>query len=161
VVLDDRTSQIICWLGFDEWQRFQNTLRRDTLVFASGEIRAVQREGRELEHRLYPKNFWDLDAVMRERADRVTLHWQKPAVEPAALRSRLSAWRSDHGAAVTLDSVNGRARAILDFGPQWRMRVDEAALTELRRLLGDGAVRVDYRRFVAPQSAKMDYGYGE
>ena len=161
VVLDDRTSQIICWLGFDEWQRFQNTLRRDTLVFASGEIRAVQREGRELEHRLYPKNFWDLDAVMRERADRVTLHWQKPAVEPAALRSRLSAWRSDHGAAVTLDYVNGRARAILDFGPQWRMRVDEAALTELRRLLGDGAVRVDYRRFVAPQSAKMDYGYGE
>ena len=161
IVLDDRTSQIICWLGFDEWQRFQNTLRRDTLVFASGEIRAVQREGRELEHRLYPKGFWDLDAVMRERADRVTLNWQKPALEPAALRSRLGAWRSDHGATVTLEYVNGRARATQDFGPQWRMRVDEAALTELRRLLGDGAVRVDYRRFVAPQSAKMDYGYGE
>ena len=161
VVLDDRTAQIICWLGFDEWQRFQNTLRRDTLVFASGEIRAVQREGRDLEHRLYPKNFWDLDAVMRERADRVTLNWRKPTAEPAALRSRLSAWRSDHGAAVTLEYWNGRARATLDFGPQWRMRVDEAALTELRRLLGDGAVKVDYKRFVAPQSAKMDYGYGE
>ncbi|MDE0854292.1 MAG: DNA polymerase III subunit alpha, partial [Nevskia sp.] len=161
IILDDRTAQIICWLGFDEWQRFQNTLRRDTLVFASGEVRAVQRDGRDLEHRLYPRGFWDLDAVMRERADRVTLHWRKPAAEPAALRSRLSAWRSDHGAAVTLEYWNGRARATLDFGPQWRMRVDEAALSELRRLLGDGAVRVDYKRFVAPQSAKMDYGYGE
>jgi len=39
--------------------------------------------------------------------------------------------------------------------------VDEAALTELRRLLGDGAVRVDYRRFVAPQPTRMEYGYGE
>jgi DNA polymerase-3 subunit alpha len=160
IVLDDRTAQIVCWLGFDEWQKFQNTLRRDTLVFASGEIRAVQREGRELEYRLYARGFWDLDAVMRERAERVTLHWRKPALEPAALQQRLGAWRSDHGATVTLDYWNGRARATLDFGPQWRLRMDEAALTELRRLLGEGAVRVDYRRFVA-QSAKMDYGYGE
>ena len=161
LVLDDRTAQIICWLGFEEWQRFQNTLRRDTLVFASGEIRAVQREGRDLEHRLYPRGFWDLDAVMRERADRVTLVWRQPESQPAALRSRLAAWRSDHGAAVTLEYWNGRARATLDFGPQWRMKVEEAALSELRRLLGDGAVRVDYRRFVAPQSARMDYSYGE
>jgi len=161
IVLDDKTAQIVCWLSFEEWQKFQNTLRRDTLVFASGEIRVVQREGREQEYRLYPRGFWDLDAVMRERADRVTLSWRKPAAEPAALRSRLKDWRSDHGAAVTLEYWNGRARATLDFGPQWRMKVDEAALTELRRLLGEGAVRVDYRRFVAPQSAKMDYGYGE
>jgi DNA polymerase-3 subunit alpha len=161
IVLDDRSAQIICWLGFEEWQRFQNTLRRDTLVFASGEIRAVQREGREQEYRLYPRGFWDLDAVMRERADRVTLVWRKPESQPAALRSRLAAWRSDHSAAVTVEYWNGRARATLDFGPQWRMKVEEAALTELRRLLGEGAVRVDYRRFVAPQSAKMDYGYGE
>jgi DNA polymerase-3 subunit alpha len=161
VVLDDRTAQIVCWLGFDEWQKFQNALRRDTLVFASGEIRAVQREGRELEYRLHPRGFWDLDAVMRERAERITLNWRKPALEPGALRSRLGAWRSDHGAAVTLEYWNGRARATLDFGQQWRMRVDEAVLAELRRLLGEGAVRVDYRRFVAPQSAKMDYGYGE
>ena len=130
-------------------------------MFASGEIRAVQREGREQEYRLYPRGFWDLDAVMRERAERVTLNWRKPAAEPGALRSRLNGWRSDHGAVVTLEYWNGRARATLDFGPQWRMKVDEAALTELRRLLGEGAVRVDYRRFVAPQSAKMDYGYGE
>ncbi|MDR3416743.1 MAG: DNA polymerase III subunit alpha [Nevskia sp.] len=160
IVLDDRTAQIVCWLGFDEWQRFQNTLRRDTLVFASGEIRAVQREGREQEYRLYPRGFWDLDAVMRERAERVTLVWRKPASETAGLRSRLAGWKSDSGAMVTLDYWNGRARATLDFGPQWRMRVEEAALTELRRLLGDGAVRVDYRRFVAPQS-RTEVNYGE
>ena len=161
IILDDRTGQIVCWLGFDEWQRFQNTLRKDTLVFASGEIRAVEREGREREYRLYPRGFWDLDAAMRERAERVTLTWRRPASEPAALRSRLGAWRSEHGASVTLEYWNGRARATLDFGPQWRLKVEEASLTELRRLLGDEAVRVDYRRFVAPQPSRTDYSYGE
>ena len=161
IVLDDKTAQIVCWLGFDEWQKFQNTLRRDTLVFASGEVRAVQREGRDLEYRLYPRGFWDLDAVMRERAERVTLHWRQPAAPPAALRGKLAGWRSDHGAIVTLEYWNGRARATLDFGPQWKMKVDEAALAELRRLLGEGAVRVDYKRFIAPQSARMEYSYGE
>jgi DNA polymerase-3 subunit alpha len=159
LILDDKTAQIICWLGFDEWQRFQNTLRKDTLVFASGEIRAVQREGRDQEYRLYPRNFWDLDAVMHERAERVTLSWRKPAPGPAVLRSRLGAWRTEHGAAVTLEYWNGRARATLDFGPQWRMRVEEAALVELRRLLGEGAVRVDYRRFSPPQTGRTEESY--
>jgi DNA polymerase-3 subunit alpha len=164
IELDDRSARIACWIDFDDWQKFQNALRKDTLVFASGEIRAVQREGREQEYRLSPRGFWDLDAVMRERAERITLTWRKASgsrIEPGALHSRIAAWRSDHGAAVTLEYWNGRARATLDFGPQWRMRVDEAALTELRRLLGDGAVRVDYRRFVAPQPTRMEYGYGE
>ena len=160
VVLDDRSAQIVCWLGFDEWQRFQNTLRRDTLVFASGEIRAVQREGRELEHRLYPKGFWDLDAVMRERAERITLSWRKPAADAVALRGPLGKWRSESGAPVVLEYWNGRARATLDLGPQWRVKVEEAALGELRRLLGEEAVRVDYRRWVAPAAAaRQDYGY--
>ncbi|MBL6749925.1 MAG: DNA polymerase III subunit alpha [Nevskia sp.] len=159
VVLDDRSAQIVCWLGFDDWQRFQNTLRKDTLVFASGEVRASHREGREQEFRLFSRNFWDLGAVMRERAERITLQWRKPGAEPAALHARLAPWRGDDGALVTVEYRNGRARATLDLGPQWRLRVDEAMLNEVRRLLGDGAVRVDYRKWVAPAAARTEYSY--
>jgi DNA polymerase III subunit alpha len=160
VVLDDRSAQIVCWLGFDDWMKYQNILRKDTLVFASGEVRQSQREGREDEYRLYPRGFWDLDAVMRERAERITLSWRKAASDTAALRGSLGKWRSESGAPVVLDYWNGRARATLDLGPQWRVKVEEAALGELRRLLGEEAVQVDYRRWVAPASARQqDYSY--
>jgi DNA polymerase-3 subunit alpha len=156
LVLDDRTAQLVSWLDYQDWQRFQHLLRPDTLIFATGDIRASQREGRELEYRLYPKQFWDLDALTRERAERVTLTWKKPAIAANALPQRLAPWKTPHGASVTVDYWNGVARAMLDFGNDWKLKVEEAALAELRRLLGPDAVRVDYRRWVAPAQARTD-----
>ncbi|MFX7874647.1 hypothetical protein ABTK18_19770, partial [Acinetobacter baumannii] len=33
LILDDRSAQLVCWLDFQDWQRFQHLLRPDTLVF--------------------------------------------------------------------------------------------------------------------------------
>ena len=110
VVLDDRTAQVVCWLAFDDWQRFQNVLRKDTLVFASGEVRAWQREGREQEFRLNARHFYDVDTIMRDRAERLTLSVERPPVA-------LTTW------------------------------------------LGDSAIRVDFRRWVAPAPLRADYAY--
>jgi DNA polymerase-3 subunit alpha len=161
VVIDDRSAQIIAWLGFEDWQRYQHALRKDSLVFATGEIRTLQREGRDPESRLYPRAFWDLDTVIRDRAERVTLRWPG-ALAPDALRSVLELWRAPNGgAAVTVEYCNGNARAVLDLGPQWRLRAEEASLNGLRKLLGEAAVRVDYRRWAAPAPAGLDEVYSE
>lgn len=165
LVLDDRTSQLVCWLDFQDWQRFQTMLKPDTLIFATGSINASQREGRELEYRLSPKSFYDLDALMRERAERVTLTWKKPAATVQALPQRLAPWRNPNGAAVTVDYWNGVARATLDWGADWRLRFETAAEAELKRLLGPDSIRVDYRRWVAPVStnarSRAEYDDGE
>ena len=160
-MLDDRSAQIVIWLGFDDWQKYQNLLRRDTLVFAAGEIRPVQREGRELEYRLYPRGFWDLDGILRSRTERVTLVWRSPTVDPQTLSQRLAAWRTDDGAALAVEYWNTRARATLDFPPQWRLRVEASVLGELKRWLGEDAVRVSYRRWTPPATAGTDYADGE
>jgi len=165
LVLDDRTAQLVCWLDFQDWQRFQTYLRPDTLVFATGDIRASQREGRDLEYRLHPKSFYDLDALMRERAERITITWRKPPTTATALATRLQPWRGSSGASVTVEYWNGVARAVLDFDPGWRVRLDEAALAELRRSVGADSIRVEYRPWVAPVSAssrnRAEFDYGE
>jgi DNA polymerase III subunit alpha len=165
LMLDDRTGRVVCWLDFQDWQRFQHLLRPDTLIFATGSISASQREGRELEYRLQAKSFYDLDALMRERAERITLTWRKPQVTVSAFAAKLAPWRSSTGAGVTVEYWNGVARAVLDFDPAWRLKLEEATLAELRRSLGTDAVRVEYRRWVAPVSAstrsRAEYDYGE
>ena len=161
VMLDDRSAQIISWLDFDAWQKFQHVLRRDSLIFATGDIRAVQREGRDLEHRLYPKQFFDLDGIIRECADRLMLTWRRPANDVGSLHTRLAGLRTfEGGAQVTLDYLNGQARATLEFGRDWRIKLQEATLSELRRMLGDNAVQVSYRRFVPPATHRNE-SYGE
>jgi DNA polymerase-3 subunit alpha len=164
VVLDDRTAQIVIWLGFEDWQKYQTFLRRDTLVFAAGEIRAVQREGREQEYRLYPRGFWDLDGILRSRAERVTLVWRNRTLDrqaPARLAKDLSAWRADDGAAVTVEYCNDHARATLDFPPHWRLRVEQASLAVCKRWFGEDAVQVSWRRWIPPAGARPEYGDGE
>jgi DNA polymerase-3 subunit alpha len=165
LILDDRTAQLVCWLDFQDWQRFQTLLKPDTLIFATGSINASQREGRELEYRLQARSFYDLDALMRERAERITLTWKKPPVAVTALPQRLAPFRSSTGASVAVDYWNGTARAMLEWGASWRLKYDTAAEGELRRMLGVDAIRADYRRWVAPvsqnQRSRAEYDDGE
>ena len=136
-----------------------------TLVFATGSISASQREGRELEYRLSPRSFYDLDALMRERTERVTLTWKKPPIAVTALPQRLAPWRGPNGAAVSMEYFNGVARAVLDWGTDWRLKFETAAETELKRLFGADCVKADYRRWVAPvssnQRSRAEYDDGE
>ncbi len=165
LILDDRTAQLVCWLDFQDWQRFQTLLKPDTLIFATGSISASQREGRELEYRLQARSFYDLDALMRERSERVTLVWKKPPVSVPVLAQRLTPFRSPNGATVAVDYWNGGARAMLDWGPAWRLKYDTAAEAEIKRLLGPDSIKVEFRRWVAPvpsnQRSRAEYDDGE
>ncbi len=165
LILDDRTAQLVCWLDFQDWQRFQTLLKPDTLIFATGSISASQREGRELEYRLSARSFYDLDALMRERTERVTLSWKKPPIAVTALPQRLAPWRGPNGATISVEYWNGVARAVLDWGTDWRLKFETAAETELKRLLGPDSLKVEYRRWVAPvssnQRSRAEYDDGE
>ena len=165
LILDDRSAQLVCWLDFQDWQRFQHLLRPDTLVFATGSISASQREGRELEYRLQARSFYDLDALLRERTERVLLTWPRGGPSPAMFASKLAPWRSGNGASISVDYCGAEARATLDFGAEWRLKFEINAETELKRLLGSENVKAEYRKWVAPVStnarSRAEYDYDE
>jgi len=70
VVLDDRSARSSAGSIFDPG-RNSRACCGATRCVRTVDIRAVQRDGRDLEHRLYAKNFFDLDGVIRECAERL------------------------------------------------------------------------------------------
>jgi DNA polymerase-3 subunit alpha len=160
LTLDDRTAQVVCWIDFDAWMKYQNVLKKDTLVFANGELGISQREGREAEWRLYPREFQDLDGVLRDRIDRIVLNLGHPAPGAERLRACIDPIRAPNGAKVAVAYTNQAARGTLDLGPEWRVRPDWAGLERLRRLLGAEQVCVHYRKW-QPQIARGEAAHAE
>jgi len=147
LTLDDRSAQLVCWIDMDVWMRYQSLLRKDSLIFVNGEIGLSRREGREPEHRFYARSFMDIDTVCRNRVQKLQLRWRKPALTMPTLCERLTALRCDDGVPVQIEYWNGHARATLELGAEYRIRVDDAVVAELRRWLGEDAVEVHYRRW--------------
>jgi DNA polymerase-3 subunit alpha len=62
------------------------------------------------------------------------------------LMQTLEVLRHPSGCPVTVQYLSGKARATLDLGADWKIRVQEAGLEPLRKLLGEQNVRVQYQR---------------
>jgi hypothetical protein len=62
------------------------------------------------------------------------------------LMQTLEVLRHPAGCPVTVQYLNGKAQATLDLGADWKIRVQEAGLEPLRKLLGEQNVRVQYSR---------------
>jgi DNA polymerase III subunit alpha len=151
VAFDDRTAQVSAWIDADQWSRWQDTVKSDTLAFVIAEVgMAPQREGREPEARLYNPEFLATATVMADYAHRLSLHWQRPASEVPALQKLLLPYRHPKGVPVTLNLVNEQATATVDLPADWRIRVDEACLNALRHWLGPDCVKVLYRKYLPP-----------
>jgi len=52
-----RSAQIISWLDFDAWQKFQSVLRRDSLVFATATSARAARRPRPRTHACMQRTF--------------------------------------------------------------------------------------------------------
>jgi DNA polymerase-3 subunit alpha len=151
LTLDDRTAQVVCWIDSEAWMRFQSVLKKDTLIFAMGDLGLAQREGREAEWRLYARDFHDLDGVVRERTERIIIDWIQ-GFTVQKLKAALDPVKAAEGGRVTVRYANDVAKGILDLGPAWRIRPNWAFLLQLRRLLGADRVSVNYRKWQAPVS---------
>jgi DNA polymerase-3 subunit alpha len=150
LTLDDCTAQVISWIDYDAWMRFQNVLKKDTLIFATGDLGLAQREGRDPEWRLYAREFHDLDTVVKDRTERIVLDWPTNGMSVDRLRACLEPIKTSQGAKTIVQYANGVAKGTLELGPAWQIRPDWETLEKLRRLIGQQRVRVDYRKWQAP-----------
>ncbi|HEX7381332.1 MAG TPA: DNA polymerase III subunit alpha, partial [Nevskiaceae bacterium] len=145
-VLDDRSAQLRCWVDLDAWQRFAPILRKDTLVFALGDIRHSRREGHESEYRFYPRRFLDVDAVYRRCVTELRVRWRGEAAEVARIRDLLAPLRSPSGVPVIIDVAGADAAGSFQLGADWHVQLDEAAVQGLRRYFGEDCVQLGWRR---------------
>ncbi|MGQ0501158.1 MAG: DNA polymerase III subunit alpha [Panacagrimonas sp.] len=155
VTLDDQGAQIATWIDIEPYQRAADLLKPDRLVFVMSEIGlSPGREGREAEPRVYAPEFLGLDAIHAQYLVRMELGWSAPAAELVRLRKLLEPVRHAAGASVAVNLATPSGDAVMDFGPDWRIRLDEATATQLRQLLGPDRVKLEFRRYSAPVSER-------
>jgi DNA polymerase III subunit alpha len=155
ITVEDAAEEISCWMDAEPFASIQGIVKPDSLVFVLGEIGlSPARDGRDPEPRLYAPEFYGLDQVLREYAQRLTLDWMRPAGDVMALRRMLMPRRSPDGLSPVIHYRSARAACLLDFPGEWRVRVDDALLQDLRQLLGPDCVKVAFRKYVAPVSER-------
>ena len=150
LTLDDRTAQLTCILG-EEFLASRVPPRKDTLLFVHGRITPDEFSGG---HKVFPNELYDLDQVQSRFARRVLLEFVGNSgaggdAPMERLMQTLEVLRHPGGCPVTVQYGNGAARATLDLGADWKIRVQEAGLEPLRKLLGEQNVKVQYQRPVA------------
>ncbi|MGH8441940.1 MAG: DNA polymerase III subunit alpha [Nevskiaceae bacterium] len=154
LTLDDRTAQLTCILG-EEFLATRAPPRKDTLLFVSGRITPDEFSGG---WKVFPNELHDLEQVQLRYARRVLLDLigdsgAGGAAPMERLMQALEVLRHPAGCPVTVQYGNGAARATLDLGADWKIRVQEAGLEPLRKLLGEQNVRVQYQKPVATSQA--------
>jgi len=150
LTLDDRTAQVSCMLG-EEFLETHAPPRVDTLLFAQGRIAPDEFRGG---WRVFADDIYDLEHVQLQFAQRVLLEFGQGAVPMERLLDALKPLRHSAGCPVSVHYFNGKARATLDLGAEWRIRALDTGLDPLRKLLGEANVRVQYRRPAAPPPAE-------
>jgi DNA polymerase III subunit alpha len=148
LTLDDRTAQVSCILG-EDFLAGRPPPRKDTLLFVQGRIAPDEFTGG---WRVFPDEMHDLEQAQARYARRVLLEFSGGAAPMDHLLQTLETLRHPGGCPVTIRYGNGAARATLDLGADWKIRVQEPGLEPLRRLLGEGNVRVQYQRPTAPSA---------
>ncbi len=147
LTLDDRTAQLTCILG-EEFLANRVPPRKDTLVFVTGRITPDDFSGG---WKVFPNELYDLEQVQARFARRVLLEFvgnsgAGGAAPMERLMQALEVLRHPAGCPVTVHYGNGAARATLDLGADWKIRVQDAGLEPLRKLLGERNVRVQYSK---------------
>jgi DNA polymerase-3 subunit alpha len=159
VTLDDQTAQLSTWIDAEPWQQYQLYVKPDSLVFVIAEIGlSPARDGREPEPRLYAPEFFDLSRVLHDYAYRLTLSWERPAVEVMTLKKLLQPLRNAQGVNIAVQYRSAKIGCQLDFPGEWRVRLDDPAVIALQQLLGADCVKVQYKRYQAPVSERRFSG---
>ncbi|MGQ0586802.1 MAG: DNA polymerase III subunit alpha [Gammaproteobacteria bacterium] len=147
LTLDDRTAQLACILG-EEFLATRAPPRKDTLLFVTGRITPDEFSGG---WKVFPNELYDLEQVQARYARRVLLEFAGNSGAGGAapmerLMQALEVLRHPAGCPVTVQYGNGAAKATLDLGAEWKIRVQDTGLEPLRKLLGEQNVRVQYSR---------------
>jgi DNA polymerase-3 subunit alpha len=144
LTLDDQSERVECVLFEEKAREYEPLLQPDNLLIVQGRLSYDDYGDR---YRITPQSLTDLEGARRQYATRLLLNAPEAVqIDLDALEHCLGKYRRSSGCPVTLRYHNGRARADLTLDDAWKVQVCEALLGDLRRLFGDKAVQVLYRR---------------
>jgi len=144
LTIDDRTGRMEVTLFSDTFTRYQDMLVKDQVVVVSGEVRYDDYAGGAV---MRVQEVFDMEHAREHYARNLLLQLpQQQALNGFAgqLERVLSPFR-EGGCPIALDYRNTDGQARVKLGDRWRVRPSDELLGRLRQLLGDEAVRVEYR----------------
>ena len=159
VTLTEGGATLTTFVDADKWATAKNIVKLDDVVFVQGELSmSPPRDGRLSEPRLYNAEFFTRAAIAADYAQRLWLVWEKPASEVTSLRSLLTPFRNPEGMPVMVELINERARALLDWPVDWKLKLSESGLAALQQFLSPDCVKVQYRRYAPPAQERRFSG---
>lgn len=161
VTLSEGGANLTTFIDASKWETLKNTVKLDDVVFVQGELAmSAPRDGRISEARLYNAEFFTRSAIAADYAQRVWLVWEKSAADVQTLRSLLTPFRHAEGMPVMVEINNTRARALLDWPADWKLKLSESGMAALQQFLGSDCVKVQYRRYSPPvQERKFERSF--
>lgn len=145
VRLDDRTARMHLTLFQEAYDRYRTLLSKDRLIIVCGE--AIEDDYNNSGYDIRVDSVHDLDEIRNHCGVlRLTLNRETAAKDVLQkLKAILQSFRGD-ARPVVFEYDNGNAVGLLSPAGEWKVRFDDALLSNLRGLLGQDQVHVDYRQ---------------
>ncbi len=145
VTLDDRSARIEVKIFDETFQHHQSILGKDKVLVVEGKLGY---DDYSSAWQVTAERLMDMEQARSAFVGRIHLRLSADwlaAGGVARLKDLLTLYREGH-CPIRLQFHNGRNRAMLDLGDDWRVQPAESLIERLRDLLGDEAVRLEYRR---------------
>jgi DNA polymerase-3 subunit alpha len=138
VLLDDSTAQVELSIFNDQFEANRGLLKEDSLLVLQGKVSEDSYTGGL---RISAESLYSLDGARSQFVSRLWL----------SLNSQLSAHQlqtilkpfidSEYGCLVEIEYQNEKASCVVQLSSEWKVRPEEALLTELQGLLGEGSAK--------------------
>jgi DNA polymerase-3 subunit alpha len=145
--LDDRTGRLEVAVFSEAFDKFREYLVKDTLLVAEGNLSWDDFAG---QLRLSADNLMSMEQARVAFAKRLTLYRgatgseeYTPSLWAEKLQQTLSPFRGGH-CPVFIEYQTPGAQGLIQFGELWQIRPEETLLGQLRSLLGDESVILQY-----------------
>src|SRR5690606_11785712 len=143
ITLDDRSGRIEASLFAEAFASNQSLLQNDALVVVEGEVSNDDFSGGL---RLRAKRVMSLEEARTGLAEALRLRAQSQALKGDRRRWLAELCQRHRGACpITLDYTGSDARALLQFGEQWRIDPADNLIQALRDQFGRDNVFLQYR----------------
>jgi DNA polymerase-3 subunit alpha len=143
LTLDDRSGRLEAMLFSEAFERFQAFLEKDRILVVEGEVSFDDFSGGL---RMTVRDLMDISEA-REKYAKSLLLKVKQAQLVGAGKNRLQQILQQHWQGVcpvNLHYVRDEAEAKLSLGTQWRVTPSDQLLYELRELLGEDQVELEF-----------------
>jgi DNA polymerase-3 subunit alpha len=144
ICLDDRTARLYATLYPETYQQYRNMLHKDRLVIATGE--AVDDDYYDIGYSFKVDRLFSLDEV-RGACGELNLYLHEKGMKAGLLDDikRLLEGHNNGTRPVIINYIRGGVTAVVTPGQSWRVDINEKLLEDMRELLGQDNVRVEYR----------------